>query len=129
MKHPKVILRKHTLAHRLTRWIMFTVFLIMTVVTVLIFRTSTKAMLKQSEERAMGMMSNTNENINSVLGMVEVAIANTVPAIEKNKQNPELFYPIVERILRLNPVIVGSTIASDVDVDMDIRMVPKNAAL
>ena len=40
MKHPKVILRKHTLAHRLTRWIMFTVFLIMTVVTVLIFRTS-----------------------------------------------------------------------------------------
>ena len=111
MKHPKVILRKHTLAHRLTRWIMFTVFLIMTVVTVLIFRTSTKAMLKQSEERAMGMMSNTNENINSVLGMVEVAIANTVPAIERNKQNPEQFYPIVERILRLNPVIVGSTIA------------------
>ena len=102
---------KYSLATRLTRWIMFTVFLIMTVVTVLIYRSSLNAMIKQAEDRSQGMMSNTNEHVNAVLNTVEVAIANTVPEIEERLDKPDELYSIVERILRLNPVIVGSAIA------------------
>ena len=102
---------RHSLANRLTRWIMFTVFLIMTVVTVMIYTLSLAAMMTQAEERSQGMMANTNENINSVLNTVEVAIANTVPEIEERLDTPDELYSIVERILCLNPVIVGSAIA------------------
>ena len=102
---------KFSLASRLTRWIMFTVFLIMTIVTLMIFTLAMGAMSAQSKERSQGIMANTNENINGVLNTVEVAIANTVPEIEENLQNPDELYHVVERILRLNPVIVGSAIA------------------
>jgi sigma-B regulation protein RsbU (phosphoserine phosphatase) len=90
---------------------MLTVFLIMTVVTILIFQQSTKAMMKQAQERSMGMMANTNGQTDGVLTTVEVAIANTVPEIEGSLSNPDDLYFIVERILRLNPIIVGSAIA------------------
>ena len=110
MTHSKT-LHRTSLASRLTRWIMFTVFLIMTVVTVLIYCLSLGAMTVQAEERSQGMMTNTNENINAMLNTVEVAIANTVPEIEESLGNPDELYSIVERILRLNPVIVGSAIA------------------
>ena len=102
---------RYSLATRLTRWIMFTVFLIMAIVTMMIYMLSLGAMMDQAEERSQGMMSNTNEHVNAVLNTVEVAVANTVPEIEERLDNPDELYSIVERILRLNPVIVGSAIA------------------
>ena len=111
MSNSKRVIYRYTLATRLTRWIMLTVFLIMTVVTILIFQQSTKAMMKQAQERSMGMMANTNGQTDGVLTTVEVAIANTVPEIEGSLSNPDDLYFIVERILRLNPIIVGSAIA------------------
>ena len=111
----KKVSYRHRLATRLTRWIMLTVFLIMTVVTILIFQQSTTAMMEQAQERSTGMMANTNGQTNSVLTTVEVAIANTVPEIEESLDTPDELYSIVERILRLNPVIVGSAIAFEPD--------------
>ena len=111
MKIPSYSTQRKSLAGRLTRWIMFTVFLIMTFVTLLIYLISMGAMTNEARERSQGIMANTNENINSVLNTVEVAIANTVPEIEESLDKPEELYQIVERILRLNPFIVGSAIA------------------
>ena len=111
MSNSKKVIYRHTLATRLTRWIMLTVFFIMTVVTILIFYKSTTAMMEQARERSMGMMANTNGRTYGVLTNVEVAIANTVPEIEERLNSPDDLYSIVERILRLNPVIVGSAIA------------------
>jgi sigma-B regulation protein RsbU (phosphoserine phosphatase) len=102
---------KRSLAGRLTRWIMFTVFLIMTFVTILIYMMAMGAMAIQAEERSQGMMTKTNESINAVLNTVEVAIVNIVPEIEERLDTPDELYDIVERILRLNPDIVGSAIA------------------
>lgn len=102
---------KRSLASRLTRWIMFTVFLIMTFVTIMIYSIALDAMVDQAEERSQGMMTKTNESINAVLNIVEVAIANTVPEIEERLDAPDELYGIVERILRLNPDIVGAAIA------------------
>ena len=111
MSNLKKVIYRHTLATRLTRWIMLTVFFIMTIVTILIFYQSTKAMMEQAQERSMGMMANTNGRTNGVLTTVEVAIANIVPEIEERLDTPDDLYSIVERILQLNPVIVGSAIA------------------
>lgn len=85
----KKVSYRHRLATRLTRWIMLTVFLIMTVVTILIFQQSTTAMMEQAQERSTGMMANTNGQTNSVLTTVEVAIANTVPEIEESLDTPD----------------------------------------
>lgn len=111
MSISKKTICKNSLATRLTRWIMLTVFLIMTVVTILIYTISMKAMMSQAQERSMGMMANTNGQTNGVLNTVEVVIANIVPEIEESLDTPDAFYSIVERILRLNPVIVGAAIA------------------
>ena len=111
MKKNPATARKHSLASRLTRWIMFTVFIIMTVTTVMIYIMAMAAMVTQAEERSQGMMTKTNESINAQLNIVEVAIANTVPEIEERLDTPDQLYSIVERILRLNPDIVGSAIA------------------
>ena len=111
MSTNKKSIYKFSLASRLTRWIMFTVFLIMAVVTLMAFMLTMGGMAKEAKERSQGMMANTNENINGVLNTVEVAIANTVPEIEESLNNPAELYYVVERILRLNPVIVGSAIA------------------
>ena len=46
MSNSKKVIYRHTLATRLTRWIMLTVFFIMTVVTILIFYKSTTAMME-----------------------------------------------------------------------------------
>jgi sigma-B regulation protein RsbU (phosphoserine phosphatase) len=90
---------------------MFTVFLIMTFVTIMIYSIALDAMVDQAEERSQGKMTKTNESINAVLNIVEVAIANTVPEVEERLDTPDELYSIVERILRLNPDIVGSAIA------------------
>ena len=68
-------------------------------------------MVKEAEGRYMGMMANANEKVNGVLESVEVAIINTVPKIMKNVQQPDSLYDVVQRILKLNPTIVGSAIA------------------
>ena len=111
MSQKSPIISSNSLAGRLTRWIMATVFIILSIITFMIYWLAKDAMIQQSEGRSHGIMSNTNENINGVLHAVEIAIANTVPDIEGQLDNPDNLYNIVERILRLNPDIVGSAIA------------------
>ena len=57
----------------------------------------------------------TNEKTDNVLSSVEVAITNTIPEIEENLDDPDKMYVITERLLRLNPNIVGSAVAFEPD--------------
>ena len=82
MSQKSPIISSNSLAGRLTRWIMATVFIILSIITFMIYWLAKDAMIQQSEGRSHGIMSNTNENINGVLHAVEIAIANTVPDIE-----------------------------------------------
>ena len=101
----------NSFSSRVTLWIISTVFIVMSVITYFIFIKSRNAMTKEAEGRYLGMMANANEKVNGVLESVEVAIINTVPEIKENLHQPDSLYNLVQRILKLNPTIVGTAIA------------------
>ena len=96
---------------RLTLWVMLTVLVVFCVITLILTNATRKALLESSEENAMNRMEIANQQINSVLVGVEVAVENMVPDIEDNLRKPDEMYGIVRQMLELNPSIMGSTIA------------------
>ena len=96
---------------KLTLWVMLTVLVVFCVITLILTNATRKALLESSEENAMNRMEIANQQINSVLVGVEVAVENMVPDIEDNLRKPDEMYGIVRQMLELNPSIMGSTIA------------------
>lgn len=96
---------------KLTLWITATMLVIFVVVTLFIYRTTANGIFMEANARYMGLMDKNNEHVNATLKAVEAAIANAVPQAEENLDHPDRLYGVVERILRVNPDIVGSAIA------------------
>ena len=101
----------HSLHSRLTVWVMLTVVIVFTIVTLIITHVTRKAFLNSSEENAKSRIEIANQRINSVLVGVEVAVENVVPEVYDHIKEPDTFYDIVRQILELNPHIIGSAIA------------------
>lgn len=62
-------------------------------------------------DNAYSILDNANDETNSVLQHVEVVVENMGWAVENYKRYPDSMYSITQRILKTNPIIVGSTIA------------------
>ena len=112
MKRPGFRSPTYTSLHaRLTIWVMLTVLVVFVIITLVVTLLSSSAVLKGSTENAKSRMEIANQHINSVLGAVEVAVANTIPEVEHSRSNPDDIYTVVRRLLELNPNIVGSAVA------------------
>ena len=101
----------HSLYARLTIWVMLTVLAVFVIITLVVTLISSSAVLKGSAENAKSRMEIANQHINSVLGAVEVAVANTIPEVEHSLSDPDKIYDVVRRLLELNPHIIGSAVA------------------
>ena len=107
----RLLNNSRSLHARLTLWVMLTVLVVFVVITVIITNVVREAFLNSSQENAKSRIEIANQHINSLLGGVEVAVENVVPEIMDNLDTPEHFYAIVQKILELNPSIIGSAIA------------------
>ena len=105
------IFTPRSFASRMTRWVTLTVLVVMVLITWMIYNISKEAMAVEASERYQGMMTRTNLSVNNELLAVEVALSNNVPDIVDHLDNPDHMADMVDRILRLNPNIVGSAIA------------------
>ena len=111
MKVPNIFRPKHSIAGRLTLGVMGTIFLVFATVTALIAGFMWFMILALMANTYQGMLDVSNEKIDNALTAVEVAIANTIPEVEESLSTPDKMYAITERILQLNPNIVGSSVA------------------
>ena len=111
MKRPDIFSPSRTLYAKLTLWVMLTVIVVFTIVTLIVSSLSSAALMKESVGNAESHAKIVNQHVNSVLQAVEVAVANTIPEVERSLSNPDEMYDVVRRLLELNPNIIGSTVA------------------
>lgn len=97
----------HSFADRLTRWIIFTVLLTMTVIYMIILYIVSSAMMDETKSRYNGVITYTDGKVESVLTSVEVSAINNVDAIERALKNNKNIYDALANELKLNPHIVG----------------------
>lgn len=97
------------------RRLTFRVFIIVTLVfaavgyVINIFITG--GIMYEAEMGAERVLDNTNQKINNILNSVEVAVENNLPTVENCLHEPEKMYGAAERIVSVNPMISGSSIA------------------
>ena len=105
----------NSLYARLTLGVMLTVMTVTVIITLIVTYISSSAVLKGTKENVQSRMEIANQHINSVLVGVEVAVASTIPEVEKTLSEPDEMYNVVRRLLELNPNIIGSTVAFEPD--------------
>ena len=111
MKYPKIFTPSRSLGARLTLTVTATILAIFVIITLFIYKATASSILQEANARYMGMLDNNNEHANATLKSTEVVLSNILPMVEKNLDNPDYMYSIVEQILAINPDIVGSAIA------------------
>ena len=111
MKIPSIFQSSQSMARRLTLRVTTTNFLVYLALLVLIVVLIYLGGYMLGMLAMSGITKYSNEKTDNVLSSVEVAISNTVPEIEERLDDPDWMYLIAERMLRLNPNIVGSAIA------------------
>jgi len=111
MKLPEIFNPSHSIASRLTLRVTTTNFFVFVALFALIVAFICMVGYIIGYLLMGAITSITNEKTDNILSSVEVAITNTIPEIEENLDNPDKMYVISERILRLNPNIVGSAVA------------------
>ncbi|MEF9986181.1 MAG: SpoIIE family protein phosphatase [Bacteroidales bacterium] len=80
--------------------------------SLLVFFYYSRQMVKEEAMKsAQNTLSNTVLQIDHVLGSVETAINNMEWNIHANLQTPDSMYAITRRLLKNNPIIVGSAVA------------------
>ena len=111
MKLPNIFHPSRSIAGRLTLRVILTTFLVFATISLFIFCFAWIVIFTMMGQTYQCMLDTSNERTNSVLTAVEVAIANSVAEVETNLNDPDKMYGVAERILTLNPNIVGSAIA------------------
>ena len=107
----KLQIISHSLHARLTLWVMLTVLVVFTIITIIITNVIREAFLSSSEENAKSRIEIANQRINSMLVGVEVAVENAIPDVEANLDKPDQMYEVVQTLLDLNPGVIGSAVA------------------
>lgn len=111
MRTPRIFNPSRSLASRITLRVIAVMLFFFVIVTLFIYRTTAKGIYHEANARYMGLLKGNNEQVNATLRAVEVAISNAVPLVQENLNSPERLYDVVERIVGLNPDIVGSAVA------------------
>jgi len=111
MKAPRFLDFRHSIHAKITFWVMLTVLIVFSIITIIITKFTQEALFNSSKENAMNRMEISNQHINSVLIGVEVAVENSIPGIKSQFSTPDNLYDVVKNILKMNPNIVGAAIA------------------
>ena len=111
MKIPKKYSPQHSFSARLTLWVVLTTMAIFIILTIIITNISTSAMMEMSTQASQSRMEIANEKVNSTFMGVEIAIDNIIPEVETVLNTPDQIYPILKKLLELNPAIIGSAVA------------------
>ena len=111
MKIPDIFRPARSISSRLTWRITTIVMVIMTIISALLFVALWTVGAAFATYKYQGIIQFTSDRTSNVLTAVEVAVANNVPEVEEWINEPDKMGIIADRILRLNPNIVGSAIA------------------
>ena len=111
MKLPRLLTPSRSFSARITWMVMLTVFIIFSVITYAVYRSSRAGILFEAMERYHGLVERTNDQVSNSLGAVEVAVTNNISNVEENLNEPDGMFDVVKRILERNPNIIGSAVA------------------
>ncbi len=103
--------RFQSFAGRLTRSVVITVFVIMTIISVLVFLVSAAAMLAYSKAHYSDIMEKANADIGLVMSKVEVSAENIVDELAWHLATPELVASTLQYELNTNRHVFGCGIA------------------
>ena len=92
-------------AKRLTWRIMIMMFVVMGIISYIIFQTVLASITAGAKFAVPQILGNNTENIAGKLSEVSVAAINTAPEIEARIDQPDAMYDIMERMVELNPHI------------------------
>nr|MCR5711922.1 hypothetical protein [Prevotella sp.] len=95
----------HSFAKRLTWRITLTLLIVMGITSFVIFQTAMATIDAESEIFCERIVKDRSKDVSHILSDIYVASTNTIPIIEENLSKPDELYGIMERIVRLNPLI------------------------
>ena len=122
MKIPKFIRFPHfrgprTIASRLTWRVVITLLIIYLILSVLFFIILFFVGFVTLSALFYTRMSVTEEKVNNIFTAVEIATSNNIPEAEESIESNSKEYFAIERLLELNPNIVGAAIALNPEVE------------
>ena len=117
MKTPKFFRPSKSIATRLTWRIVITLLIIFLILSVLFFLILFLIGFATLSALFYTRMSVTEEKVNNIFTAVEIATSNNIPEAEESIESNGNEYFAIERLLQLNPNIVGAAIALNPDVE------------
>ncbi|MBR2192480.1 MAG: SpoIIE family protein phosphatase [Bacteroidaceae bacterium] len=106
-----------TIASRLTWRIVITLLIIFLILSILFFFILLFVGFVTLSALFYTRMSVTEEKVNNIFTAVEIATSNNIPEAEESIESNSKEYFAIERLLELNPNIVGAAIALNPDVE------------
>ena len=117
MKIPKFFRPSKSIATRLTWRIVITLLIIFLILSALFFVILFFVGFVTLSALFYTRMSVTEEKVNNIFTAVEIATSNNIPEAEESIESNGNEYFAIERLLELNPNIVGAAIALNPDVE------------
>lgn len=117
MKTPNFFRPSRSIATRLTWRIVITLLIIFLILSILFFVILFFVGFVTLSGLFYTRMSVTEEKVNNIFTAVEIATSNNIPEAEESIENNGKEYFAIERLLELNPNIVGAAIALNPDVE------------
>ncbi len=100
-----------SIASRLTARISATIFLVMTITSVIMFGLLWLSTVVLFNFMYRSSLNISQEQMDNTFNTIEVAVTNNIAEVEHNLNDPQKLYTVVSRIVSQNPDIVGSSIA------------------
>ncbi len=117
MKTPNFFRPSRSIATRLTWRILITLFIIFLILSILFFVILFFVGFVMLSGLFYTQMSVTEEKVNNIFTEVEIATSNNIPEAEESIESSGKEYFAIERLLQLNPNIVGAAIALNPEVE------------
>lgn len=105
----------NSLSTRLTYRIMAVVLIMVAIIGVLVNFTVRKYMLDEANERYLSILLENQQELRRRLSDVYVAVTNNVHDIERDIDDPDKMFGHLERMVKMNPTIVCSSILFEKD--------------
>jgi len=96
---------RHSFAHRLTKWVMLVVLVMMSGLAWLIYNVTGSLSVESNCEAFYSSILTSEKSITSMMSNVSVAVDNNIFDIERNLHQPAQLQAIMERIVATNPHI------------------------
>ena len=108
-------MKTHSFSGRITRRIVLSMLLLMSVVSGLIFLVARSEITVLTGVHYQDVLENVNDKVEEMLDKVEVSTANNLAEIQEHLGSPEEVFDALEKELKLNPHIVGCGVGFNPD--------------